>query len=271
MKNYGKKNVIRLLVGFLYLFGLTGANACEQCLRDAALIEEIRASQGSGQFLPEKELKVLTDKATSGDMMSLRCLAARYSIGAGVEKNEDKGRELFEKMAEMGDPSAMRILASIYSRGGGGLPVDVQKGVDWYMKAAESGDFRAARTLCRMYVKGTGGVSIDQKKANDCALLAEKAAMGKECTKDFLTLATLYESGVGFPKNAEKSVVFYKAAAEKGIIGAMLKLSMIFYEGALVDADPVEGKMWMSKAIMALQAEGVSLGAPHQHTADCRH
>ena len=94
-------------------------------------------------FEDELEKKVLDEVHFEGyentaDVQAQVNLGVCYSNGTGVEKDEQKAVELYQKAAEQGDANAQYNLGWCYESGTA-VEKDEQKAVEWYKKAAEQG------------------------------------------------------------------------------------------------------------------------------------
>ena len=74
-----------------------------------------------------------SDKGSTSAMVELGVL---YGTGAGVPKDEDQARKLFERAAQAGNPRGVTNLAAL--SGGGGAPSDPAKARELLGKAAET-------------------------------------------------------------------------------------------------------------------------------------
>ena len=66
-------------------------------------------------------------------------LGYAYQAGEGVEKNDTKAVEWYQKAAAQGNAASQRILASLYATGTG-VPKDIVFAYAWLNIAAASGD-----------------------------------------------------------------------------------------------------------------------------------
>src|SRR5438105_2241479 len=71
----------------------------------------------------------------------------------------------FENKAEQGDDSAQNSLGWCYSNGFG-VEKDEQKTVEWYQKAAEQGNTGAQNNLGWCYENGTGVRKMNKRQLN---------------------------------------------------------------------------------------------------------
>ena len=97
----------------------------------------------SGEFATDgrdtkKKLADLKQDAASGDIKSQLGLARRYLYGDGVDKDDAKAAEWYEKAAKQGVALAQYQLGMMYQKGVG-VPRDAAKAEEWLQKAAAQG------------------------------------------------------------------------------------------------------------------------------------
>ncbi|USA54693.1 sel1 repeat family protein [Acinetobacter sp. C32I] len=96
-------------------------------------------------------IKALTEAAEQGDVEAQYNLGAMYADGDGVEQNDAKAFEWFQKAANQGEASAQYNLAVMYDNGKG-IEKDIKQAYYWYFKAAEQGDLDAQHHLRMSYL-----------------------------------------------------------------------------------------------------------------------
>src|SRR6201994_1252920 len=106
------------------------------------------------------------DKGSTSAMVELGVL---YGTGAGVARDEEAARKLFERAAQAGNPRGVSNLAAL--SGGGGAPADPARARELLGKAAETNP-EAQYQLGLMLADGTGGAKDEIGARN----LFEKAA-----------------------------------------------------------------------------------------------
>lgn len=121
--------------------------------------------------------------ADKGHANALSYLGTCYQYGKGVQKNDRKATEYyqkaakeFRKAAERGDANAQFNLGECYSLGLGVSKNDVEA-TEWYAKAAEQGHARAQCYLGECYFYGKGKPK-DEKKAIEWYSKAAKQGDG---------------------------------------------------------------------------------------------
>ena len=94
------------------------------------------------------------DKGSTSAMVELGVL---YGTGAGVARDEDQARKLFERAAQAGNPRGVSNLAAL---GGGGASSDPARARELLARAAET-NAEAQYQLGLMLADGTGGAKDD--------------------------------------------------------------------------------------------------------------
>lgn len=114
----------------------------------------------------EEALPILTQAAELGDRDALARLGEYYYYGMGVEPDEAKARELFEKASDLGEPLAAYFMGYYYSVGEG-YPLDMEKAFDMWMLSAQGGNADGQQAVGWMYETGTY-VAQDYDQAFAC-------------------------------------------------------------------------------------------------------
>jgi TPR repeat protein len=72
-----------------------------------------------------------------------------YSMGEGVEKNDQEAAQWFEKAANAGNSAGLYNLAGMYERGQG-VPYSLDKAKELYRKSAALGNAEAQKRLTQL-------------------------------------------------------------------------------------------------------------------------
>jgi uncharacterized protein len=144
------------------------------------------------------------DKGSSAAMVELGVL---YGTGAGVAKDEDQARKLFQRAAEAGNPRGVSNLAAL---GGAGVPSDPARARDLLAKAAET-NAEAQYQLGLMLAEGNGG----PKDEAGARALFEKAAAQNHAGA-LVQMGEFAETGRGGPKDKDVAKSYYERAAALG-------------------------------------------------------
>ena len=144
------------------------------------------------------------DKGSSAAMVELGVL---YGTGAGVPKDEDQARQLFERAANAGNPRGVTNLAAL---GGAASTQDPARARELLAKAAET-NAEAQYQLGLMLAEGTGGPKDD---AGARALFEKAAAQNHPGA--LLEMGVFAQEGRGGPKDRDAAKGYYKRAADLG-------------------------------------------------------
>jgi TPR repeat protein len=166
--------------------------------------------ESAGTKLAEEALPAVRRLAESGDADAQGLLGALLAEGIGVDRDQKKAVEWYQKAADRGLAGAMCNLGWLYVQGRG-VTRDYEKGVEWLKKAADRGNVRATNNLGWAYEHGLG-VTRDVKKAIE---LYEKAADRGDEFGEY-NLGRAYEYGLAVERDPKKALEWYKKAAAQG-------------------------------------------------------
>jgi len=144
------------------------------------------------------------DKGSTSAMVELGVL---YGTGAGVARDEDQARKLFERAAQAGNPRGVSNLAAL---GGGGASSDPARARELLGRAAET-NAEAQYQLGLMLADGTGGAKDDIGARN----LFEKAAAQNHAGA-LERMGAFAQEGRGGPKDSDAAKSYYQRAAALG-------------------------------------------------------
>lgn len=144
------------------------------------------------------------DKGSSAAMVELGVL---YGTGAGVPKDEDQARQLFERAANAGNPRGVTNLAAL---GSAASAQDPARARELLAKAAEA-NAEAQYQLGLMLADGTGGPKDD---AGARALFEKAAAQNHPGA--LVEMGAFAQEGRGGPKDRDAAKAYYKRAADLG-------------------------------------------------------
>jgi uncharacterized protein len=168
---------------------------------------ELGRAYAANQQMPEAMAawRKAADKGSTSAMVELGVL---YGTGAGVPKDEDQARKLFERAAQAGNPRGITNLAAL--SGGAGAPSDPAKARQLLGKAAETNP-EAQYQLGLMLANGTGGTQDD----NGARSLFEKAA-AQNHPAALEQMGEFTEQGRGGPKDKDAAKAYYERASALG-------------------------------------------------------
>jgi uncharacterized protein len=144
------------------------------------------------------------DKGSTSAMVEL---GVAYGTGAGVAKDEDAARKLFERAAEGGNPRGVTNLAAL---GGSAAAANPARSRELLSKAAET-NAEAQYQLGLMLADGTGGPQDD---AGARALFEKAAAQNHPGALE--RMGAFAAEGRGGPKDRDAAKSYYKRAADLG-------------------------------------------------------
>ena len=168
---------------------------------------ELGRAYAANQQMPEAMAawRKAADKGSTSAMVELGVL---YGTGAGVPKDEDQARKLFERAAQAGNPRGISNLAAL--SGAGGAPSDPAKARELLGRAAETNP-EAQYQLGLMLANGTGGAQDD----NGARSLFEKAA-AQNHPAALEEMGEFTEQGRGGPKDKDAAKAYYERASALG-------------------------------------------------------
>jgi TPR repeat protein len=169
---------------------------------------ELGRAYAANRQLPEAMTawRKAADKGSTSAMVELGVL---YGTGAGVAKDEEQARRLFERAAQAGNPRGISNLAAL-SGGSGAAPADPARARELLAKAAETNP-EAQYQLGLMLADGNGGEKDDVGARG----LFEKAA-AQNHPGALEQMGEFAESGRGGPKDRDAAKAYYERAAALG-------------------------------------------------------
>ncbi|MGB0921483.1 MAG: tetratricopeptide repeat protein [Alphaproteobacteria bacterium] len=150
--------------------------------------------------------------ATSIMLSSLPALADAFLDGVAAYDKGDyqAAHDLWQPLADQGNPSAQRNLGHLYRRGLG-VERDAAQARDLYENAARQGLAGAQANLGRMYLRGDG---IEQDYDKAFHWLTQASRLGHVSAR--YRLATMHDYGLGRPANPEAALLWYALAGKAG-------------------------------------------------------
>ncbi len=160
------------------------------------------ASQQTGEAIAA--WRKAADKGSTSAMVEL---GVAFGTGAGVAKDEEAARKLFERAAEAGNPRGVTNLAAL---GGSAAPTDPARARELLAKAAET-NAEAQYQLGLMMAEGTGGPKDDVAAR---ALFEKAAAQNHPGALE--RMGAFASEGRGGPKDGAAAKASYQRAAALG-------------------------------------------------------
>ena len=201
-----------------------------------------------------------------------------YYNGQGVDKDEERAKELFQSVVDQGcvegylglacivqnesdyytayeyynkasegtEPlfvaKAMFDIGRMYYRGEG-VEQDYAKEMEWYEKAADLGYADAMHNIGYMYNYGEG-VEQDYAKALEWYEKAAKGGNGSSANN----IGYMYFYGEGVEQDYDKALEWYEKAVGMGNTTAMRSIGYMYFYGKGVEQDYAKGLEWYEKA-----------------------
>ena len=205
-------------LGLDYMFGYDTAPNFEESLKWLNLA----AAQGNEDALKmleqvEKAKKLLLD-AEGGDLEAQYQIGRYYYHGYGLAADIEKAKDWYVRAAERGHTEAMYKLGFHYDLSGtvprDGYRESMLEARKWYTLAAKQGHAEAAYRLGRIYYYGFGFDRFEDHRGE--AIKCFEFAAEKGLDEAQYTLAACYYFGYGTEENVEKSLKWFRMAAEQG-------------------------------------------------------
>lgn len=178
--------------------------------------------------------------------------AAQIKIGLGFrqliskdEANYDRAMDWFRKAADQGNPNGMIQVALLYAMKPAEQDEKLSDVRDWLNKAIELGSGNARHILKQL----DAGQPIDEFEFGlmpDPAQQLDMASRGDPTA--MFTVAEMFRTGHGFPKNPKLAAQWYRKAAETKYSYAMLRWGECLEMGFGVPAAPAEAAKWYERA-----------------------
>ena len=153
-----------------------------------------------------------------------------------------KAREIWQPLAEKGNPEAQSWLGSLYANGDG-VDVDDANALAWYTQAAEQGFAMAQANVGAMYFMGQG-----TEKNLEKAIKWLSAAADNNDVNGLFNLAVLYTKGEGVEEDNGYAAELYRKAAEQGHYPSQSRLGYMYAHGQGVEKDRVLAYLWLTLA-----------------------
>ena len=210
---------------------------------------------------PKEQLKVLTDKAETGDAQAQYDLGIAWIEGRYEQKADEKtGMAWIAKSADAGNAMAQYDLAVAYRLGHGVKP-DAAQALIWYEKAADQGRDEARAVVCHAYTQSPT-VRPDWPKALPyCKTAAEKGDAGAQ-----YALGLAYLEGRGITPDTALALTNLKKAADQGHAAALTELGQVYMIGDLAPQDYTESLNLFKKAARRGDRQAVRLLAKQYET-----
>ena len=186
----------------------------------------------------QKSVEAIKNLSDAGGAYVQYALALMYLNGIGVEKDEEKAFEWYEKSAKLNYAPAQLALAGMYLNGRG-VEKDEEKAFEWCEKSAKLNYAPAQFNLALMYLEGMG-VEKDEEKAFEWY---EKSAKLNYAPAQF-TLALMYLYGIGVEKDEEKAFEWCEKSAKLNYAPAQSSLAWMYLNGIGAEKNEEKAFEW---------------------------
>ncbi len=160
-----------------------------------------------------------------------------YNVSNGLDSSEYI-QQLIE-LASNYNLDAVRRLALIYYDGTG-VDVDYAESLKWFETGSRLGDPWCTFRASEMYRDGKGAARDVEKAVR---MMSDSAVRGQ--TPAAGGLLSIYASGtVNDPSVRDLGLASMRSMAESGILDAVRRLALIYYDGTGVDVDYAESLKW---------------------------
>ena len=128
-----------------------------------------------------EDIAVCERECDAGSADRCRRLAASYSLGQGIERDETRATALYERACAMKDPAAC-VFAGQMHEFARGVPKDDASAARFYERACDFQWAPGCYNLAIMYERGAG-VPLDREKAGELYQVACTAGAKQSCDK----------------------------------------------------------------------------------------
>jgi TPR repeat protein len=172
-------------------------------------------------------------KAQKGDANAQTGVAIFYSLGMGVEKDDELAVFWWRKAAEQGEATAQSLLGLKYQEGRG-VAKDYEKAAFWLRKAAEQGMPQAQRFLGDSYQSGQGV----EKDMTQATFWWRKAAVQGNVIAQ-CNLGLCYATGRGVAKDEIEAYAYWNLA---GITNEDARHNLSILEKNMTSESRIQGQ-----------------------------
>lgn len=169
--------------------------------------------------------------------------------GVGVERNSENAAKWCRKAADAGLEDAIFDMGMLYVTGIG-VEQSAKSAFKWFRKGAERGHPTCLYKFGQCYKLGFG-VDKDEDEASkwqNKAVTAWRASANSGDTGSMVRLAELYMEGDVVELDKEVAAKWYRKGAELGNVTAQYKLATCYHNGEGIEEDQEEAAKWMLKA-----------------------
>ncbi len=163
-----------------------------------------------------------------------------------LQKSYAEEAKVALKLAEEGDTNAQGVIAAMFTRGRG-VKKDETTGIDWLRKslglAPDDPNFQV--TLGKMYADDSDQ-HLKHNYSKAMKLFQQAAAHGNAEAK--YRIGILYDFGDGVAKNPEEAMRWHRQAAQNGYAEAQFEIGVRYAQGRDAKQDYAQALQWLQKA-----------------------
>ncbi|MDO4569414.1 MAG: tetratricopeptide repeat protein [Planctomycetia bacterium] len=191
---------------------------------------------------------------------SMKMLVRIYSLGEGVEVDEEKILKFLQMAAGAGDADSQFTMGMVLIASKN--PEQKKDSVVWFERAAEQNHPEAQRTLGIFCSTGKYLPKNDEK----AVFWFQKAADLNDAMAQ-LALGMALRDGVGTPKNEKLAFSYLLKSAKRGLAEAQYNVAVCYINGTGVKRDTRKAVPWLRKSADQGFAQAIQLlekvGIPH--------
>lgn len=186
-------------------------------------------------------LKQFTLAANAGYAPAMTSIGRMYMFGevGRRDRNADNAQAVawFRKAAKAGDGEAMDLLGALYEGGNYGLPQSDEQAEFWYRKAADAGYAPAVKVLELRFSPVAAGPRSSKEVARQAAAWDRQVAQWYRIAADkgdvsaMVEVGSIYERGKGVPVSFANALTWYRKAAASGSVVGMVHLGSLYESG----------------------------------------
>lgn len=177
------------------------------------------------------------------NIQSFYYLGLMNEKGLGMEINEKKAIELYEKGAELGDEKCLYKVGLAYLNGLYGKNQNVDKAIDLLNKAEKKGNIEARIKLGEIYYYGFSIITQDFDKA-----IKYFKKLPQDNPKAMYYIGLMMIQGQGIKKDVKKGFNMLYKSAMSGYSQAQIEVGKIYKEGKIVEKNYEAAIKWFKKA-----------------------
>ena len=196
---------------------------------------------------PDKSYSLLNKALASGNAWAMLQMAKEMLFAWTFRKNVNRGIMLLKKCMDAGIPESFDIMADLY-KDGTGVEKNQDKALEYYNKAIERGYYESYESLGFMYILDPeDSQQLNTEENQKKAISYFRKGVDLEVPGCLSALAMCYREGYGVPVKEEQSLIWYKKAAGLGDRFSCYQVGYMLYYGKGCNKDDIQAWEWLSK------------------------